>query len=51
MAIDKEKNKQVWAVLTNEEYEDLKQLSEEQERSMSKQAAFIIKLYLKMWKQ
>jgi hypothetical protein len=47
MAIDKDKNKQVWAVLTNDEYEELKQLAEDQERSISKQAAYIIKQYLK----
>lgn len=47
MAINREKNTQVWAVLTKEEYEELKKLAKEQERSISKQAAFIIKEYLK----
>jgi len=47
LAINREKNTQVWAVLTKEEYEELKELAKEQERSISKQAAYIIKQYLK----
>jgi hypothetical protein len=50
MAINRDINKQVWAVLTNDEYEQLKQLAEDQERSISKQAAYIIKQHLKMCK-
>jgi len=51
LAINREKNTQVWAVLTKEEYEELKELAKEQERSISKQAAFIIKEYLKKIKK
>jgi hypothetical protein len=47
LAINREKNAQVWAVLTKEEYKELKELAKDQERSISKQAAFIIKEYLK----
>jgi hypothetical protein len=50
VAINREINKQVWAVLTNDEYEQLKHLADDQERSISKQAAYIIKQYLKMCK-
>lgn len=47
MAIDKEKSVQVWAVLDRDTYTQLQQLAEDQERSISKQAAYIIKEYLK----
>ena len=46
MAIDKDKSVQVWAVLDKEIYKQLQQLAEDQERSISKQAAFIIKEYI-----
>lgn len=47
MAINKEKNTQLWVVLDNETYEQLRQLAGDQERSISKQAAYIIKEHLK----
>lgn len=47
MAINKEKNRQVWIVLTKEEYEMLRELAEEESRSISKQGAYIIKEFLK----
>lgn len=51
MAINREKSVQVWAVLDKEIYEELRQLAEDQERSISKQAAYIIKEYLKKIKK
>ncbi len=50
MAINREKSAEVWAVLDKETYEQLRLLAKEQERSISKQAAYIIKQYLKMCK-
>jgi hypothetical protein len=47
MAINRDKSAEVWVVLDKETYEQLRQLAEEQERSISKQAAYIIKEYLK----
>jgi hypothetical protein len=47
MAINREKSAEVWAVLDKDIYEELRQLAEDQERSISKQAAYIIKDYLK----
>ena len=46
MSIDKDKSVQVWAVLDKDSYKELRQLAGEQERSISKQAAYIIKEYL-----
>jgi hypothetical protein len=46
MAINKEKSVQVWAVLDKNIYKELQQLADDQERSVSKQAAFIIKEYI-----
>lgn len=47
MAINKENSVQVWAVLDKETYKQLQELASDQERSISKQAAYIIKEYLK----
>jgi hypothetical protein len=46
MSIDREKNVQVWAVLSKEVYAQLQQIAADQERSVSKQAAYIIKEYI-----
>lgn len=46
MAINKEKSVQVWAVLDKEIYKDLQELAVDQDRSVSKQAAHIIKEYI-----
>jgi hypothetical protein len=46
MAINREKSAEVWAVLDKDIYEELRQLADEQERSISKQAAYIIKEYI-----
>jgi hypothetical protein len=46
MGINREKSVQVWAVLDKETYAQLKAMANEQERTISKQAAYIIKEYL-----
>lgn len=46
MAIDREKNVQVWAVLDKEIYAELKRIAAEQDRTVSKQAAHIIRDYI-----
>ena len=46
MPINTDKSSQVWAVLPKDKYEQLRQLAEQQQRSISKQAAHIIIQYL-----
>jgi len=50
MAINREKSVQVWAVLDKETYKQLQDLAADQERSISKQAAYIIKEYIRKYK-
>ncbi|MFA5322143.1 MAG: hypothetical protein WC373_05660 [Smithella sp.] len=47
MAINKEKSVQVWAVLDKESYALLKDIAAAEERSISKQSAYIIKEYIR----
>jgi hypothetical protein len=47
LGINRDKSAELWVVLDKESYEELRQLAEDQERSISKQAAYIIKEYLK----
>ena len=46
MPINTDKSAQVWAVLPRDKYNELRQLAEQQQRSISKQAAYIIIQYL-----
>jgi hypothetical protein len=46
MPINTDKSAQVWAVLPKDKYNELRQLAEQQQRSISKQAAYIILQYL-----
>jgi hypothetical protein len=46
VAINREKSAEVWAVLDKDIYEELRQLADDRERSISKQAAYIIKEYI-----